>query len=141
MAHGAAADERLGHLGHGDGALHAGGDAELFQRILQGQRVDDGGQHAHVIAGGALDAALAAGQAAENIAAADHHHDLHAQVAHLADLLGHVLHRLGADAHPVSPPRASPLSLSRIRLYLGCFSFFMALHLNASVRKTVARRL
>ena len=56
-------------------------------------------QHAHVIAGGALDAAFAAGQAAENVPAADDNHHLHAQFAHLADLLGHVLHRLGTDAH------------------------------------------
>ena len=44
MAHGAAPDERLGDLRHGDGALHAGGDAEFFQGVLQGQRVDDGGR-------------------------------------------------------------------------------------------------
>ena len=101
--------------------------AELFQRVLQRQRVDDRGQHAHVIARGALDAALAAAQAAEDVAAADHHDHLHAQVAHLADLLRHVAAR-PADRCPrrVSPPRASPLSFNRIRLYLGCWVFFMA---------------
>ena len=89
----------FGHLRHGDGALHARGHAELFQRILQRQRIDDRGQHAHVIARGALDAALAAGQSAKNIAAADDHHHLHAQLPHFADLLRHAMNRFGANPH------------------------------------------
>src|SRR5207245_3285850 len=60
VADGAAADKSFSNLGHGDGGLHARGHAELFQRVLQGQRVDDSGQHAHVITGGAFDAPLAA---------------------------------------------------------------------------------
>ena len=98
MPHGAAADERLGHLGHGDGALHPGGDAQLFQRVLQGQGVDDRGQHAHVIPGGALDAVLAGGEAAEDIAAPGHHHHLDAQLADFADLAGHFVDGFGANA-------------------------------------------
>ena len=60
--------------------------------------IDDRRQHAHVIAGGAFHAALAAAQAAKNVAAADHHDHLHAEFAHLADLLGHVQDGLGIDA-------------------------------------------
>ena len=41
---------------------------------------------------------LAAGQAAKDVAAADHDDHLHAQIAHFADLLGHALHRFGVDA-------------------------------------------
>ena len=40
-------------------------------------------------------------QAAENVPAADDHDHLHAQFAHLADLPGHVMHRLGTNAHAV----------------------------------------
>ena len=87
-----------GHLRHGDGALHPGGDAQLLQRVLQGQGVDDGGQHAHVIPGGPLDAVPAGGEAAKDIAAADHHHDLDAQLADFADLAGHFVDGFGANA-------------------------------------------
>jgi len=44
---------------------------------------------------------FAAGQTAKNVTAADHHDHLHAEFAHLADLPGHVAHRLGADADAV----------------------------------------
>ena len=84
--------------GSANGALHARRRAEFFQRVLEREGIDDGGQHAHVIAGGALHAALAAAQAAKDVAAADHHDHLHAEFAHLADLLGHVLDRFGVDA-------------------------------------------
>ena len=55
MAHGAAADERLGHLVHFDGAEQTRVAAHLFERVLQGETVDHGGEHAHVVAGGAVD--------------------------------------------------------------------------------------
>ncbi len=61
VARGAAADERLGHLMHFDGAHQAGVAALLFERVLQRQAVDDRGEHAHVIAGGAVDRELASG--------------------------------------------------------------------------------
>src|SRR5581483_5336952 len=98
MADGAAADENFGDLSHGDGALDAGGDADFFEGILEGEGVDDGGKHAHVIAGGAFDAAFAAGLAAEDVAAADDHDDFDAHFADFGDLLGHVVDGLGTDA-------------------------------------------
>ena len=60
VAHGAAQDERLGDLVHRDGGLHAGADAHFFEAVHDGEAVDDGGEHAHVVAGGAVDAALGA---------------------------------------------------------------------------------
>ena len=98
MAHGAATDERLGNLRHVDGALHAGRHAMTFERILQGQRVDDRGQHAHVISRGALDAFFAARHAAKDVPAPDDDDQLQAQSAHLADLRGHVRHARAVDA-------------------------------------------
>ncbi len=74
------------------------GAADFFQCVLQREGVDDGRQHPHVIARGAFNAAFAAGQSAEDVAAADHHDHLHAEFAHFADLPGHVAHGLGADA-------------------------------------------
>ena len=70
----------------------------LFQGVLQGEGIDDGGEHPHVVAGGPFDAAFAAWQASKNIAAADDDDDLDAEIPHLADLLRHVLHGLRTDA-------------------------------------------
>ena len=47
-----------------------------LQPILQRQRVHDGGQHAHVVGGGAIHAHGGTGEATEDIAAADHDTDL-----------------------------------------------------------------
>jgi hypothetical protein len=49
-------DVGLGDLGHVDGALHAGGLAELLEHVLERQGVDDRGQHAHVVGLGAVHA-------------------------------------------------------------------------------------
>src|SRR6266487_5790695 len=94
---GAAANERLGDLGHRDGALDAGGYAVLFQRVLQGEGVDNSGQHSHVIAGGPFDALLASGQAAENVPSTDDDDDLDAKLAYFADLTGHVVNGFRAN--------------------------------------------
>src|SRR3984893_16298793 len=51
VAHSATRDERLGDLLHGDCTLHAAFHVEVFDGVAQGERVDDGGQHPHVIAG------------------------------------------------------------------------------------------
>lgn len=97
VADGAAEDERFGDLVHRDGALDAGGDAELFETVHDRQAVDNRGQHAHVVAGRAVDAALGAIEAAEDIAAANHHADFHAQVVDFLHLLTGLLERRGVD--------------------------------------------
>ncbi len=56
VADGPAPDVGLGDLRHVDGGLHPGGLAQLLERVLQGQGVDDRGQHAHVVGLGAVHA-------------------------------------------------------------------------------------
>ena len=88
MADGAPADEGLGDRAHFDGSQHPRRDAVVFKRILQGQRVDHRGQHTHVIAGRAVHAAGAGGQAAEDVAAANHHRCLDTERLNFGDVLG-----------------------------------------------------
>src|SRR3954463_12313201 len=95
--------ERLGDLVHGNGALHPGGDAGFLQSILQGQRVNDGGQHAHVIARRALDSFFAPRLAAENIAPSDDNDYLHAEITDLANLARHVMDCFGRNTEPTLP--------------------------------------
>ena len=83
MANGAAEDERLGHVFHFDRGLHARFDAGLLERALQREAVDHRRQHAHVIRGRAIHAAMAGGQSAPDVSAADHDRDLHAEVVRL----------------------------------------------------------
>src|SRR6185295_20397083 len=61
-------------------------DVELFERVLQRQRVDHGRQHAHVIGGGAIHAAGAGGDAAEDVAAADDDRGLDPHALDLGDV-------------------------------------------------------
>ena len=82
------ADERLGHRAHLDRRDDAGDHVQLFERVLKRQRVDDRRQHPHVVRGGAIHAARARRDAAEDVAAADDDGRLHAHRLDLADLLG-----------------------------------------------------
>jgi hypothetical protein len=86
MPDGPATDEGFAHLGDVDGALDPGFDALFLQGILEREGVDQRGQHAHVVAGGPLNAALAALQPAKDVAAPDDDHDLDTEIAHLLDL-------------------------------------------------------
>jgi hypothetical protein len=97
VAHGAAEDEGLGDLVHRDGALDAGGYPEFFEGVHDGEAVDDGGEHAHVVAGGAIDAALLALEAAEDIAAADDNANLDAEIVDIFNLTAHALKYGGVD--------------------------------------------
>ena len=76
---GAAADERLGDVLHLDRGLHARRQADLLERALQRQAVDHRGQHAHVIGGGALHAAMAGARPRQILPPPMTIGDLHAQ--------------------------------------------------------------
>jgi hypothetical protein len=66
---------------------------------IAAQAVDDGGEHAHVVAGGAVNPAFFhARDSAENVAAADDDRDLHAQGADLLDLLRNGKQHIGVEA-------------------------------------------
>ena len=88
VADGPPADERLGHRAHLDRRDDAGDHVQLFERVLKRQRVDDRRQHPHVVRGGAIHAARARRDAAEDVAAADDDGRLHAHRLDFADLLG-----------------------------------------------------
>ena len=74
MADGTRTDVRLCHGAHFDGSHHAGGDAGALKGVLQRQRVDRGGKHAHVIGAHAIH--VHALSAAPDIARADDDADL-----------------------------------------------------------------
>jgi hypothetical protein len=68
---------------------------------MKGSATWDRRQHPHVIAGGAFDAAPAAGSAAIDVPSSRHHHHLHAHLPHFGNLPGHFADRLGGDADAV----------------------------------------
>ena len=98
MSNGTAADERLGHLVHLDGAHHAGEDVLLLQRVLQRERVDDRGQHTHVIGGDAVHLLGLFGDAAKEVAAADYDGDLDPGPVDLTDFSRDFVHPLVVDS-------------------------------------------
>ena len=98
VPHRSAPDVRLRHLRHLDRRHGARGDASAFESVLQGQGVDHRREHAHVVAGGAVEPAVAGGQAAEDVATANHQRYLHAHLMHALHLGGDRLYDLEIDA-------------------------------------------
>ena len=91
-------DEGFGHVFHFDRGHHAGLDAGLFERVLEGERVDDRGEHAHVVGRVAVHPAFAGGRgAAPDVAATDHDGQLQRGRDDLLDLLGEVTRDAGRE--------------------------------------------
>ena len=69
-----------------------------LEGILQGERVHDRGEHADVVGLRAIHAVGAAGDTAEDVAAAHRDGHLHAVINDVLDLLGQVVDDLRIDA-------------------------------------------
>ena len=83
MPYGASADEGLADAVDANRRQHARWLADLFHRFLKRDRVQHGGQHSHVVGGGAGDVAVfGEGRTADKISAANDHRQFH---AHLRD--------------------------------------------------------
>src|SRR3546814_15940599 len=85
MTHRLATDEVLADLVDADRRLHARLHADAFDRILQGECIDDRGEHAHLIAGPAIHAGARQPFAAGDVATADHQPHLHADIKESLD--------------------------------------------------------
>ena len=71
---------------------------EVLERVLQRERVHDGGEHAHVIGRDPIHAGAREPRAAEDVAAADHDRDFDTELAHIAHFARDALEHLGIDA-------------------------------------------
>ena len=83
---------------HVDRAQQARDDALLFERVLQREAVDHRGQHAHVVAGGAVDRKGFLARAAEDISSAHDNGHLNAQVADFLHFAGNAVNGFGVNA-------------------------------------------
>src|SRR5690606_7919982 len=88
----------LYHAAHRNGRHDACTNVGALQGIAQGQSVHYRGQHAHVVAGDPLHAGLVQGGTPEQVAAANHQADLHADLDQLADLQRQAVEHLRVDA-------------------------------------------
>ena len=91
---------------HADGGQDAGLDADCAEGRAEGEGVDDGGAHAHLVAFDAVEAFLRTAEAAEDVAAADDDADLDAHVGHFLDLAGVVGETFGVDAEVLAAHEA-----------------------------------
>ena len=83
---------------HLDRGRDPGHDVVMLERVLQGERVDHGREHAHVVGGRAVHALGAGREAAEQIAAADDHRRLHPELLDFADVGRDPVRHRGIDA-------------------------------------------
>ena len=83
---------------HADGGEHLGGLADGFKRRRERQCINDGGEHAHLVALDAVKALRGTLEAAEDVAAAHDDGYLYASVHDFLDLGGIVGHALRVDA-------------------------------------------
>ena len=102
---------------HLDGGLHPDLHVHLLQHVGQGQTVQSGGQHAHVVGTGALHLAAAVLHAPPEVAAAHDHAHLDALVAALLDNAAHAVDHIKIEAPGGISASASPLILMSTRLY------------------------
>ena len=98
MAHGAAANKRLGNLVHLDGRLHARIDSLLLECVLQRERVDHGCQHAHMVSGNTVHLFGLLGHAAEKIPPTYDDCDLHAERMNVGKLCSDLVNARGIHA-------------------------------------------
>ena len=89
---GTATDKRLSHVFHLDGgenpSLHPG----IFQRILQGERVDHGGQHSHIVGGVPIHLTFIGRRSAPpNVATSNHNAELEMRRKNPFNLLSETL--------------------------------------------------
>src|SRR5262249_43325519 len=95
MAESTAPDERLGHLVHLDSGHHPRVHALFFQRILEGKRVNDRRQHAHMVGGYAVHLPRLLGHTTKEVPAAHHQSDLHTKRVDIANLAGDSVDSVG----------------------------------------------
>ena len=98
MPHRAPPDVRLCNLVHEHRGHHPALHSALFESILQGDGVDHRGQHAHVVRAHAVHLLGLLLYAAEEVPAAHHQADFHAQCMNLRELAGNLGHLFGIQA-------------------------------------------
>lgn len=99
VADGSEADEGFCDCGDVDGGHAAGGVAEFRDGFAEGEAVDDGAEHAHVVGGGAVDEAVAGELgSADDVAASDDDGHLCAGAVCLDDLTGDEAEFVGIDS-------------------------------------------
>ena len=89
VAEGPATDEGFGDVFHFDGGHDAGLNSGMFEGVLEGEGVDDRGEHAHVIGGVAVHPAFAGGGGAPpDVSSSDDDGELEGGRENVADLVG-----------------------------------------------------
>ena len=88
MTDGAAADVRLGELIHEDGAHDAALNVAFFEGVLQGDGVDDGGEHAHGVGADPIHFAGLAFDAAKDVASANDDAQFDAELVNFCQFAG-----------------------------------------------------
>jgi hypothetical protein len=99
----AAANDRLAHFVHFDGRLNPRGNAQLFKRILHGQRIHDRCQHAHIVRLCAIHTLGSTGHSAEDVTTTDNEAQLKPGILGSLHFFGHACDGIGVNAKGLIP--------------------------------------
>jgi hypothetical protein len=127
-------DIRLDHLLDVERRLHAARDPGLAHGVRQRERVHHRGEHSHVVGGGAVHARRAGRDAAKDVAATDHHAELHPEARHLRHLAHDRLDRLAVDAERVVAHQGFPGQLEQHALVFGSQCAFPACAITSAAK-------
>ena len=125
MANRSAPDIRFSDLLHFNRRLYARRHIQLFQRILQCERVHDRRQHAHIIGGSPVNALRAAGNASPDVTPPTTM-ATSTPISTTSFTCSAIDGIMSASIpYPFLPAKDSPLSFSTMRLYAGCFNLII----------------
>ena len=106
FGHGVIAHIVMGERLHRNGGEYLGGNAFSLDETGQGQGVDHGGEHSHLVAVHAVEAFLCTLNAAENVAAAVDDADLEAGAGGIRDFFGKGPEAFGVESDAALVPEA-----------------------------------
>src|SRR5690606_35834971 len=97
MPHSPPANIVLANLVDLDRRHHPGKHALALQGVLDGERIDHGCEHSHLVSGDSIDAGRRQPHAAKDIAAADYDRDLDTGITQVADFVAYAVDHRGID--------------------------------------------
>ncbi len=104
---------------------HAGVNVHFFESVLNGQRVDNRGEHTHMVGRNAVKAFSTGFDSPKYVSAANHNRDLHAQVVDILDFGGNARNHVGIDTEALIAHQGFATQFQQDTIVLGRHRWFI----------------